>query len=119
MPIVVGEYAKLEQRRLRGQADLIYQSGKFYLRAVVDVPEDTPFNAIGCVGVDMGIVNIATTSDGIHFSGATADNVRKRITKLKAAPRSKDTPSANRHLKKTIWKREAVQAFFRVSGVLL
>jgi putative transposase len=70
----------------------------------VEVEEDTPFNAEGCLGVDLGLVNIATTSDGQHFSGDKADGVRTRYTKLKAALQSKGTKSAKRHLKRTSGK---------------
>ena len=85
IPFSVGEYAQLDQRRIRGQADLILQKGTFYLCVVVEVDEDVQYNAEGCLGVDLGLVNIATTSDGQHFSGEKADNVRVKYTKLKSA----------------------------------
>ena len=47
---------------------MILQKGTLYLCVVVNVQEDTPYNAEGCLGVDLGLVNIATTSDGQHFS---------------------------------------------------
>jgi putative transposase len=74
-----------------------------------DESEDTPYNAEDCLGVDLGLVNIATTSDGQHFSGDKADNTRKRYTTLKAALQSKGTKSAKRYLKKDEWKRATVQ----------
>jgi len=104
IPLSVGAYAQLEQRRIRGQADLILQKGTFYLCVVVEVEEHTQYNAEGCLGVDLGLVNIATTSDGQHFSGEKADSVRTRYTKLKAALQSKGTKSAKRHLKQTSGK---------------
>ena len=104
IPFSVGEYAQLDQRRIRGQADLILQKGTFYLCVVVEVDEDVQYNAEGCLGVDLGLVNIATTSDGQHFSGEKADNVRVKYTKLKSALQSKETKSAKRHLKRTSGK---------------
>jgi len=104
IPFSIGAYAQLEQRRVRGQADLILQKGVFYLCVVVEVEEDTPYSAEGCLGVDLGLVNIATTSDGKHFSGDKADSVRTRYTTLKAALQSKGTESAKRHLKRTSGK---------------
>ena len=104
IPLSIGAYAQLEQRRIRGQADLILQKDVFYLCVVVEVEEDIQYNAEGCLGVDIGIVNIATTSDGQHFSGDKADSVRTRYTKLKAALQSKGTKSAKRHLKRTSGK---------------
>jgi IS605 OrfB family transposase len=104
IPLSIGAYAQLEQRRIRGQADLILQKGTFYLCVVVEVEEDVQYDAEGCLGVDLGLVNIATKSDGQHFSGDKADAVRTRYTKLKAALQSKGTKSAKRHLKKASGK---------------
>ncbi len=106
LPFSVGEYAQFEQRLVRGQADLIYENKKktFYLCVVVEAPEDTPYSAQGCLGVDLGIVNIATTSDGQSFSGDKADKVRTRYTRLKSALQSRGTKSAKRHLKRVSGK---------------
>lgn len=53
------------------ETDLIYRDGKWFLYATVEVPQATPINPVkGFVGVDLGIVNIATTSDGNRVSGA-------------------------------------------------
>ncbi len=100
IPIVFGSYAKLEQRRARGQADLIYQKGHFYLCLVVEVPDGKPIDPQGILGIDMGIINLATTSDGQTFSGKQVDVVREKITKFKSTLQKKGTKSAKRHLKK-------------------
>ena len=47
IPIVFGAYAKLEQRRIRGQADLIYQNGELYLCLVIELPDGMPIKAKG------------------------------------------------------------------------
>lgn len=106
IPIVFGEYAKLEQRRVRGQADLIYHKGDLFLCLVVELPDGTPINPKGTLGVDIGIVNIATDSDGNTFSGKQIDIVREKTTALKAKLQSCGSKSAKRHLKK-ISGREA------------
>lgn len=106
IPIVFGEYAKLEQRKVRGQADLIYHKGNLFLCLVVELPDGTPVNPKGSLGVDMGIVNIATDSDGNTFSGKQIDIVREKTTALKAKLQSCGSKSAKRHLKK-ISGREA------------
>lgn len=106
IPIVFGEYAKLEQRRVRGQADLIYHKGNLFLCLVVELPDGTPIDPKGTIGVDMGIVNIATDSDGNVFSGKQIDIVREKTTIIKAKLQSCGSKSAKRHLKK-ISGREA------------
>lgn len=100
IPIVFGSYAKLEQRRVRGQADLIYQKGNLYLCLVVELPNGTPIEPKGILGIDMGIVNLATTSDGQTFSGKEVDKVRKKTAKLRRVLQKRGTKSAKRHLKK-------------------
>ncbi len=82
------------------QADLLYKKGDFYLMLTIDMPEPEPIETTGFLGVDLGIVNLATTSDGKTYSGEKCTEVRKRYAKLKAALQSKGTYSAKKHLKK-------------------
>ncbi len=100
IPIRIGEYQKVRLDRIRGQADLIYRDGIFYLAVVVEVPEPSKFDAVGVLGVDLGIVNLATDSDGETFSGKQIDDVRERNAELRANLQKAGTKSAKRHLKK-------------------
>jgi putative transposase len=100
IPITFGKHAKLEGCRIVGQADLICQRGKFYLCLVVDAPEDPVIEPVGYLGVDMGIVKLATTSDGVSYSGKQVDKVRCRITRFRKALQKCGSKSAKRHLKK-------------------
>nr|WP_319507138.1 transposase [uncultured Methanolobus sp.] len=98
--IKYGEYRQLDMERVRGQADLIYHNNTFYLMVVVDVPDAKPIDPEGVIGVDRGIVNIATTSDGEVFSGKKCTEVRQRYSALKARLQSVGTLSAKKHLRK-------------------
>lgn len=98
--IQYGEYRKLEANRVRGQADLIYIKGIFYLMIVVDLPDSEPIDPEGIIGVDFGIVNLATTSDGANYSGKKCTDVRQRYAKIKAVLQKVGTYSAKKHLKK-------------------
>jgi putative transposase len=100
IPVVFGKYADLEGRKLKGQADLVFQNGKFFLCVVIELPDGTPIDPDGFLGVDKGIVNIATTSDGHSFSGSRIDVVRERTMKLRQALQKCGSKSAKRHLKK-------------------
>jgi IS605 OrfB family transposase len=101
LPIKFGNYLPLENKRVRGQADLIYKNGEFYLMLVVDIPEEPPNSSFSNVlGVDLGIVNLATTNDGIKYSGEKCTKVRKRYERLRAELQKKNTWSAKRKLKK-------------------
>lgn len=55
---VCGEYQRGRLDRLKGQVDLVYRDGKFYLYATIDTPEDPTLEVKGFIGVDLGIVNI-------------------------------------------------------------
>ncbi|MCX6656259.1 MAG: transposase, partial [Candidatus Bathyarchaeota archaeon] len=78
VPIYGGGYANLGQRRIRGQADLLFIKDEFYLCLVVEQPEEPPLTPEGILGVDFGIVNIATTSDGVSYSGCGVEEKRRR-----------------------------------------
>ncbi len=100
IPIRIGEYQEARMDRIRGQADLILRDGIFYLAVIVEAPEPSRFDPVDALGVDLGIVNLATDSDGETFSGKQVDEVRERNAKLRANLQSAGTKSAKRHLVK-------------------
>ena len=100
VPIVIGEYQKGRMDRIRGQADLILRNGVFYLVATIDTPEEVPFEPKDWIGVDLGIKNIATDSDGNRYSGSHLNNLRHRNARLRTKLQKKGTKSAKRLLKK-------------------
>jgi len=100
IPIRIGDYQKERLDRIRGQADLILREGIFYLAVVVEVPEPTKADAVGALGIDLGIVNLATDSDGDTVKGSQVDTVREKNAVLRANLQRARTKSAKRHLKK-------------------
>jgi transposase len=102
IPPVVGSYHQgiIKQGRVRGQADLVLVEDVFYLLLVVDLPEPPPEKPVDFLGVDLGIKNIATDSDGKNFSGGHLNSLRKRHFKLRQRLQKKGTKSAKRLLKK-------------------
>ena len=102
VPVVYqGRWRTIPGAAVRGQADLIYRGGKFYLAVVIDVPEPPagpePDNWLG---VDLGLVNIAADSDGNVYCGKTVRAVRYRNRQLRARLQAKGTKSAKRLLTK-------------------
>jgi putative transposase len=70
----------LRTRRI-GETDLIRRDGKWYLYATVEAPEAPQTDPVnGLLGVDLGIVNIATSSDGHRAAGARLNRYRKTPT---------------------------------------
>ncbi len=100
VPFRVGEYQQARMDRIKGQADLIYKKGTFYLAVTLDVPAPEPDEPTGTLGVDLGIINLATDSEGESFSGAQVEKVRKRHAALRQRLQKRGTKSAKRHLKK-------------------
>lgn len=100
LPFVCGE----NQRKLlalpRGEADLILRDRKWYLNVTVEVPEEKEYAATGWLGVDMGVVNIASTSDGENYAGAHLNNLRERNSRLRARLQRKGTKSSRKLLNK-------------------
>lgn len=85
----------------KGQTDLAYRDGRFYLIATLEMPtpaQDT--DPDGFIGVDLGIVNVATTSTGLNWSGGAVTARRKKNQKLRSELQAKGTKSAKRKLKK-------------------
>ena len=100
VPMRFGAHQAALLDRKHGQADLLYREGTFYLSVTADSPEPTPDEPTGFLGVDLGIVNIATTSDGEVFAGRVVQNVRARFSRLRAKLQRKGTKSAKRLLRK-------------------
>ena len=85
--------------KIRGQADLGYIGGKFYLFLVAELPDKPENTREGFLGVDLGIAKIATTSDGKFYSGTKVKNIRRRYFRLRQKLQTKGTKSAKRKLK--------------------
>ncbi len=96
---VAGErQMKLLENRI-GESDLVYRRGNFYLLATCEVEDPKPFIAQGVIGVDLGVKNIATDSDGNVRSSRTVNSVRHRHRRLRTKLQNKRTHSAKRRLK--------------------
>lgn len=102
VPMVLGNYHQgiMQGKRVRGQADLIFQDGVFYLLLVIELPEPPKIKTNEFLGVDLGVVNIATTSDGIEYSGKAVRGIRYRHAALRKKLQKKGTKSAKRLLRK-------------------
>jgi IS605 OrfB family transposase len=93
----------------RGESDLCLVKGKFFLFAVCDVETPKQIDIDGVLGVDMGIVQLATTSDGGDFSGSGIDDCRRKFEHRRKNLQKKQTKSAKRKLKKISGKQSRFQ----------
>ena len=82
-------------------ADLCFdaKTRRFYLHVVVetDAPEAV---CEGVLGVDLGITEIATDSEGNQYSGEAVKSVRRRVRRIRRLLQARGTKSARKHLKR-------------------
>ncbi|MDA2805348.1 RNA-guided endonuclease InsQ/TnpB family protein [Nocardiopsis suaedae] len=94
------EQAKMLTEYRKGESDLVRRGNNWYLYATCEVPEAEEYTPDGFLGVDLGIANIATTSDGAIHSGKRTNNVRHRHRRLRRRLQRKGTRSAKRVLRR-------------------
>jgi len=93
----------------QGQSDLILRHGEFYLHAVCNVEEPDPIEPEGILGIDLGIVNLATDSDGESYSGEAIERNRRILAHRRRNLQRKGTKSAKRKLKQISGKQANFQ----------
>ncbi|MEU3343259.1 transposase [Streptomyces sp. NPDC006668] len=106
IPFVGSPQALTLLRQRKGESDLVMRDGMFFLIATIDIPEPEVYEPRGFLGVDLGIVNIATTSDGRIMSGRQVNRYRRRRRDLRSTVQKKRTKSAARVMKRNR-RREA------------
>ena len=105
VPMVMGKYQAEKFSNAKGQCDLILRKdGKWFLLATVDLPEGTPTPATDFIGVDLGIANIATDSDGNQYSGKPTEKVRRKHNLQRKRLGRRNTKGAKKKLKRIAGK---------------
>ncbi|MGY1580276.1 RNA-guided endonuclease InsQ/TnpB family protein [Streptomyces sp. MN13] len=101
----------------RGESDLVQRGGKWFLIATCDIPDPEVYEPVGWIGVDRGIVNLATTSDGANYQGRRLGRYRRWQTRKRAELQCKQTRSATRRLARRAKKekRHATHVNHRIS----
>lgn len=98
--IAYGEYQSRRLGMMAGQSSLVHRNGKFFLMATIDVPEPSPSEVESYLGVDVGISNIATDSEGESFDGKGVERNRQRREAARKQYQRRGTKSSKRRLKK-------------------
>lgn len=83
----------------QGESDLILCDTKFHLGAVCNIDQPESADVESFLGVDLGIAQIAATSDGKCYSGSAVKDVRHRHRRLRTKLQKKQTRGAKRKLK--------------------
>jgi len=104
VPLILGNYQRhLLKDQEPTSAVLVYRRSKrqkgFYINIVLSKPVPRP-SGTNPVGIDLGINNLATCSNGLRFSGKNAMYIRRRFGALRAALQSKGTRGAKELLRR-------------------
>lgn len=106
IPFVCGDPQKALLQTRQGESDLCFVKGKWFLLATCNI-EEPPTDSEGDVlGVDFGIVEIATTSEGKSYSGESVKNLRRKLREHRRRLQKCGTKSAKRRLKKAAKRQE-------------
>lgn len=100
IPFVCDERTRALLDSRKGESDLVYREGKWYLLATVEVEEPPPSTPEDWLGVDLGVKNIAADSAGETYSGGELRGLRHRYQRVRSRLQSKGTKPAKRLLKK-------------------
>jgi IS605 OrfB family transposase len=111
IPYQCGERQKGLLKYQKGEIDLVYSKRKnaFYLLAICDIPDPTEQETEDAIGVDLGVVNLLTDSDGVTYTSASIEKNRKRMLKLRGDLQKRGSLSAKRHLKQLSVKQRRFQ----------
>lgn len=100
VPMQMGDYQRVQFARAKGQADLVLRGATFYLLLTLDTPAEPPMVPERFLGVDLGIVNLATDSDGNRYTGTPVELMRQRCLLARKTYQATHTKSAQRRLQK-------------------
>jgi IS605 OrfB family transposase len=106
---VCGEHQRRLLEHRRGEVDLMRVSGKWYVACVCDIDDPALSTHDGMLGVDFGIVNIATDSLGNQHAGAKIEAYREKMAKRRATLQRVGSKAAKRRLRKMSGKQRRFQ----------
>ncbi len=109
IPYTTNEHNQRLLTYQKGESDLVLVKGKYFLLLTCDIPDESTDEFEDVLGVDLGIVNIATDSDGQTFTGAAIEANRQWYQKRRSALQSVGTKSAKRRLKNLSGKQKLFQ----------
>jgi IS605 OrfB family transposase len=100
VPVRFGGYQAARLDRRRGQADLVYRDGVFYLSVTTDTPEPPVGPVVDHLGIDLGMVHLAVDADGTVHCGEASERNRRIHAHRRRDLRRKGTQAARRKLRR-------------------
>lgn len=109
IPYGAGERQRELLQFRQGETDLVFWNGMFFLLATCEIPDPEPRDVTEALGVDLGVTNIATTSDGEVLTSAPVERNRQRMRRLRAELQARGSLSAKRHLRRLAGRQRRFQ----------
>jgi putative transposase len=100
IPFVCGARQKALLAYRKGEVDLMFIRGKWYLAVVCDIPDPDVIDVEDVLGVDFGIVNLAYDSDGRAYTGEAVEAARQKYNRRRRGLQKRGSKAAKRRLKK-------------------
>ena len=91
---------------MKGEADLVYKKGKFFLFQTVDVPDVNIEDVEEFIGVDFGLTSVVETNDIKSHTNNKLNKYREKRQNVRSSIQSKGTKSAKRLLKRLSGKEK-------------
>ena len=92
---------------IRGEADLIFKKGKYFLLQTVEIPDQEIKDMEDFLGVDFGVVDIVSLSTGENVSSKWVNEYRLKREKIRSSVQRKGTKGAKNLLKRLSGKERA------------
>ena len=106
IPMVMGDYQAEQFGNVKLFAKLVRRkNGKWFLMATVEHETEPPLDPDDFLGVDLGVENLTTDSDGALHTGEDVEAVRIKNQTLKQALQSAADLAANAKRRKRIRKK--------------
>ena len=80
----------------------------FFLLAVCDIPDPDEREVESALGVDLGVTNIATTSDGDIMTSEPIEQNRQRMQQLRSSLQARGVAVGQTPLEKAVWTPAAL-----------
>ncbi len=106
IPMVMGDYQANQFDQVKQFAELVRRKdGKWFIMATVEHEPEPPCDTDDFFGVDLGVENLATDSDGELHSGKDVEHVRVKCQTLKQALQSAADLATNHRRRKRMRKK--------------
>ena len=116
---MMGAYQRERFGFAHGQADLVLRrDGKWFLLVTIELPERTTLQITDFIGVDLGVVNLATTSDADTHTGNAIEACRTRYHRRRqclqrAAHRAQMQGKRPKNIRRALTRMAQREAAFR------